>query len=96
MVAFTEVLRHEHINSNVQLLCVCPPPVKTPLLDQACDTVWPKIFDQGEHIELQDALDAIDAAVADDEFFVFPGKGSRMAQRMRRGFPNCCGKTFTK
>jgi NADP-dependent 3-hydroxy acid dehydrogenase YdfG len=87
VVAFTEVLRHEHIDSNVQVLCVCPPPVKTPLLQQARDTVWPKIFDQGEHIEPQDVLNAIDAAVAKGDFFVFPGKGSRMAQRMRRWFP---------
>ena len=72
VVAFTEVLRHEHINSDVKVLCVCPPPVKTPLLDQARDTVWPKIFDQGEHIEPQDVLDAIDNAIAGDDFFVFP------------------------
>ena len=49
VVAFTEVLRHEHIDSNVKVLCVCPPPVKTPLLDQARDTVWPKIFDRQTH-----------------------------------------------
>lgn len=88
VVAFTEVLHHEHIDSDVKVLCVCPPPVKTPLLDQARDTVWPKIFDQGEHIEPQDVLDAIDKAIADDHLFVFPGKGSRMAQRMRRWLPN--------
>ena len=88
VVAFTEVLHHEHKDSNVKVLCVCPPPVKTPLLDQARDTVWPKLFDQGEHIEPQDVLNAIEQTIADDEFFVFPGKGSRMAQRMRRWFPN--------
>ncbi len=92
VVAFTEVLRHEHVDSDVKVLCVCPPPVKTPLLDQARDTVWPKIFDQGEHIEPQDVLDAIDKAVADDEFFVYPGRGSRMVQRMRRWFPNLLWK----
>ena len=37
-------------------------PVKTPLLDQARDTVWPKMFDQGEPIEAQDVLDAINDA----------------------------------
>ncbi len=87
VVAFTEVLAHEHRDSNVKVLCVCPPPVKTPLLDQARDTVWPKVFDQGEHIEPQDVLNAIHQAIADDDLFVFPGRGTRLGQRMRRWFP---------
>ncbi len=88
VVAFTEVLYHEHRDSNVKVLCVCPPPVRTPLLDQARDTVWPKVFDQGEHIEAQDVLKAIDQAIIDEELFVFPGKGSKLGQRFRRWFPN--------
>ena len=87
VVAFTEVLAHEHQDSNVKVLCVCPPPVKTPLLDQARDTVWPKVFDQGKHIEPQDVLNAINQAIADDDLFVFPGRGTRLGQRMRRWFP---------
>ncbi|MDA0977792.1 MAG: SDR family NAD(P)-dependent oxidoreductase [Proteobacteria bacterium] len=92
VVAFTEVLHHEHRDSNVNIVCVCPPPVKTPLLDQARDTVWPKVFDQGAHIEAQDVLDAIDATIAAGELFVFPGKGTRMAQRLRRFLPNLIWK----
>ena len=92
VVAFTEVLAHEHKTSNVKVLCVCPPPVKTPLLDQARDTVWPKVFDQGEAIEPRDVLAAIDKAVEQDELFVFPGKQTRMGQRMRRWFPNLIWK----
>lgn len=87
VVAFTEVLYHEHRDSDVNILCVCPPPVRTPLLDQARDTVWPKVFDQGEHIEAQDVLNAIDKAIADDELFVYPGKGTQFGQRLRRFFP---------
>ncbi len=92
VVAFTEVLHHEHKDSDVKILCVCPPPVKTPLLDQARDTVWPKVFDQGEAIEAKDVLAAIDQAISDDELFVFPGKGTRMGQRMRRWLPNLLWK----
>lgn len=88
VVAFTEVLHHEHRDSAVKILCVCPPPVKTPLLDQARDTVWPKVFDQGEHIDPNDVLNAINQAIADDELFVFPGKRTQLVQRMRRWFPN--------
>ena len=87
VVAFTEVLAHEHRDSQVKVLCVCPPPVKTPLLDQARDTVWPKVFDQGKHIEPQDVLSAIHQAIADDDLFVFPGRGTRLGQCMRRWFP---------
>ncbi|MDH5737670.1 MAG: SDR family oxidoreductase [Gammaproteobacteria bacterium] len=50
VVAFTEILHHETRDTNVKVICVCPPPVKTPLLDQARETVWPKVFDQGSHI----------------------------------------------
>ena len=92
VVAFTEILHHENRDSDVKVLCVCPPPVRTPLLNQARDTVWPKVFDQGAHIEAQDVLDAIDAAIAADELFVFPGKGTRMAQRIRRWLPNVLWK----
>ncbi len=88
VVAFTEVLAHEHKDSGVKVLCVCPPPVKTPLLDQARDTVWPKVFDQSEAIAPEEVLAAIDKAVAADELFVFPGKQTRMGQRVRRWFPN--------
>ena len=87
VVAFTEVLYHEHRDSNVKIRCVCPPPVRTPLLDQARDTVWPKVFDQGEHIEAGDVLAAINASLDGDELFVFPGKGTKMAQRLRRFLP---------
>lgn len=92
VVAFTEVLHHEHKDSDVKILCVCPPPVKTPLLDQARDTVWPKVFDQGEHIEAQDVLDAIDKTIAEDGLFVYPGKGTQFGQRIRRFLPNLLWK----
>lgn len=92
VVAFTEVLHHEHRDSNVKIVCVCPPPVKTPLLDQARDTVWPKVFDQGEHITPDDVLKAIDDTISKDELLVFPGKGTRFAQRLRRWAPQMLWK----
>lgn len=92
VVAFTEVLYHENRDSNVKIVCVCPPPVKTPLLNQARDTVWPKVFDQGEPIAPEDVLAAIDETIAANELFVFPGKGTRMAQRLRRWLPNMLWK----
>ena len=96
VVAFTEVLHHEHQDSNVRILCVCPPPVKTPLLDQARETVWPKVFDQAKHIEPQDVLNAIDKTLKEDGLFVFPGKGTQWQQRVRRWFPNVLWRSVHK
>ena len=96
VVAFTEVLYHENINNNVKIVCVCPPPVKTPLLDQARETVWPKLFDQGEPIESEDVLQSIDEALAKNELFAFPGKRTRYIWRMRRWLPNSIWKNVHK
>jgi len=96
VVAFTEVLYHENINNDINIVCVCPPPVKTPLLDQARETVWPKVFDQGEHIQPEDVLNAIDKALVKRELFVFPGKRTKSIWRMRRWLPNLIWKNVHK
>ena len=92
VVAFSEVLYHENRGRGVRFACVCPPPVKTPLLDQARATTWPKLFDQAGTLEPQAVLDAIDASLDAGEFFVFPGKGTRLAYRMRRFLPRLLWK----
>jgi NAD(P)-dependent dehydrogenase (short-subunit alcohol dehydrogenase family) len=92
VVAFSEVLYHENRGRGVRFACVCPPPVKTPLLQQARDTVWPKLFDGMEHLEPQEVLDAIDRSLDAGDFFVFPGKGTKFGWRMRRFFPNLLWK----
>lgn len=96
VVAFTEVLAHENKNSNIRVACVCPPPVQTPLLQQARDTVWPKVFDGGEPIAPEDVLKAIDDALEAGELFVFPGKQTKTIWRMRRWFPNMLWKSVHK
>ncbi|MEE4361200.1 MAG: SDR family NAD(P)-dependent oxidoreductase, partial [Pseudomonadales bacterium] len=92
VVAFTEVLYHENRNRGVRFACVCPPPVKTPLLDQARASVWPKFFDNTPHLEPGEVLDAIDRALDAGEFFVFPGRQTKLGWRMRRFFPNLLWK----
>lgn len=87
VVAFSEVLYHENRNRGVRFACVCPPPVATPLLKQAEETIWPKLFDGIDPIEPQSVLDAIDAALDRDELWVFPGRGTKMGWLMRRWFP---------
>lgn len=96
VVAFTEVLYHENRGNNLKIVCVCPPPVKTPLLQQARDTVWPKVFDAGTHIEPEEVLSAIDETLESGELFVFPGKGTKQIWRMRRWFPGLLWKNVHK
>ena len=86
VVAFTEVLYHECRNRGVRFACVCPPRVTTPLLDQARGA-WPKSFDKVQPIAPQDVLDAIDATLDSGKFWVFPGRGTKLAWRARRWLP---------
>jgi len=90
VVMLTEVLYHENRDSGVRFACVCPPPVATPLLQQGRDTVWPKMLEaqEGRELQPQEVIDCIEAALEMGEFFVFPGKGTRMGYLMRRFFPN--------
>jgi NAD(P)-dependent dehydrogenase (short-subunit alcohol dehydrogenase family) len=96
VVAFPEVLYHENRNRGVRFACVCPPPVSTPLLKQAEETVWPKLFDDVDIIEPQAVLDAIDLALDKDELWVFPGRGTKLGWRMRRWFPDLMWKQIHK
>lgn len=96
VVAFSEVLYHENRNRGVRFACVCPPPVATPLLKQAEDTVWPKLFDGVDIIEPQTVLDAIESSLEKDELWVFPGRGTKMGWRVRRWFPKLMWKQVHK
>jgi short-subunit dehydrogenase len=93
---FTEVLAHENQNKGVRFLCVCPPAVKTPLLQQAIDTVWPKILDENPPITPEEVLDLIEVSIEKNDFWVFPGKGTKMGARMRRWFPDAIWKHIHK
>jgi short-subunit dehydrogenase len=87
VVAFSEVLYHENRGRGVRFACVCPPPVATPLLKQAEANVWPKIFDEAAAIQPQQVLDAIEATLEKDAFWVFPGRGTKLGWRARRFLP---------
>ena len=87
VVAYTEVLYHENRGRGVRFACVCPPPVATPLLKQAEDNVWPKIFDESPAIDPQVVLDAIETTLEKDALWVFPGRGTAFAWRLRRFLP---------
>ncbi len=85
VVAFSEVLYHETRARGVRIACVCPPPVATPLLDQAKSK--PKLLDQSPPIEPEVVLEAIERSLEAGKLWVYPGRGSAVAWRMRRFMP---------
>lgn len=94
--AFAEILSHEHQNQGIRFACVCPPAVKTPLLKQAVDTVWPKILDENPPIQPEDVLALIESDLEKGRFWVFPGKGTRMGWIFRRLMPGYIWKHIHK
>jgi len=86
VVAFTEVLAHENRGTGVRFACVCPPPVATPLLDQAKSQ--PKVLAQLPPIAPESVLDAIERDLERKRLMVFPDRNAAMAVWMRRHLPS--------
>lgn len=84
---YTEVLYHENRDKGVRFLCVCPPPVSTPLWKQAEATVVPKLIDGGETLTPEQVLDDIEQCLEKGDFLSMPGKGTKFGYIMRRLFP---------
>ncbi len=85
--AYTEILYHENLDKGVRFVCVCPPPVATPLWKQAEDTVVPKLTAESEAIEPEEVIDTLEASLEKGDFLSFPGKQTKMGYIMRRLFP---------
>lgn len=86
VVAFSEVLAYENRRSGVRFACVCPPPVATPLLDQAVSK--PRILDQmGKPLTPESVLDALERDLERGRFWVFPNARARFSWRFRRWLP---------
>jgi short-subunit dehydrogenase len=86
VVAFTEVLAHENRGHGVRFACVCPPPVATPLLDQAKSK--PKVLDEVPPIRPEQVLDAIERDLEKGRLMVFPDRTSGITVWMRRVLPD--------
>ncbi len=93
VAAFAEVLYHETRNSGVRIVCVCPPIVATPLLEQARDTVWPKLFDFFPALEPQVVLGAVEKSLTRRRgLWVFPGPMTYLSWVLRRWCPSLLWK----
>ena len=85
VVAFTEVLAHENRGRGVRFACVCPPPVATPLLDQAKSQ--PKILGELPPIAPERVLDAIERDLERGKLMVFPDRNAAYVVWARRHLP---------
>ena len=94
VVAFTETLWQENRDRGVRFACVCPPPVATPMLDDAASR--PKVLDAQPPIAPAEVLDAVDRALERGEFWVFPGRGTRAGWRARRLVPDLVWRRLRK
>ena len=90
---YTEVLHHENINSGVRFVCVCPPPVATPLWKQAHATVMPKLVSEADSLESGDVLDDIEACLEAGKYYSMPGKNTKLGYFMRRFMPSMVWKS---
>jgi NAD(P)-dependent dehydrogenase (short-subunit alcohol dehydrogenase family) len=96
VVAYTEVLYHENRDSGITFACVCPDVVRTPLLQQARDTAWPKMMESGNSHEPEEILEAIERSLEKGEFWVFPSKDAKRGWRARRWLPEMMWKHVHK
>jgi short-subunit dehydrogenase len=84
---YTEILYHENLNSGVRFVCICPPPVATPLWKQAEATVVPNLVKDTPPISPEEVLEDVEQCLEKGEFFSFPGKSTKVGYRMRRFLP---------
>lgn len=87
VVTFTETLAHELVGSGLRFVCVCPPVVDTPLLDQI-KSHGPKSLEQQPRIRPEEVLDSIEHALDRGQLFAFPGRGTSTVWRVRRFLPS--------
>jgi NAD(P)-dependent dehydrogenase (short-subunit alcohol dehydrogenase family) len=85
VVAYTEVLYHENRDRGVRFACVCPPPVATPLLEQAKSK--PKVLENLPPIAPGTVLDAIERTLERGRLMVFPDRNAWLSVATRRFLP---------
>ena len=85
-VAFTEILHHENRGKGVQILCVCPGQVDTPLRAQARSN--PKLMQTGPRPQTPESVvEAIERAIGKRRLFVFASWHAAIGWRLRRFLP---------
>lgn len=84
-IAFTEVLFEENRRHGVHVVCLCPPSVETPLLQQAVSR--PRILQATKKMTVDQVLDRLERAIAKRKFWCLPSLNARLTWSMRRISP---------
>ncbi|MEE3240094.1 MAG: SDR family oxidoreductase [Pseudomonadota bacterium] len=94
---WAEVMIHENKASPIRFLLVCPPMVKTPLVDQAMENGPGSIKTAGDkqYVSPEFIIDAVEKAIEKGEWVVRPGSAKTMV-RLRRFFPALLWKIMEK
>jgi len=85
IAVFTEVLWQETRGKGIRVVCVCPGPVDTPLLEQASPKT--RIVRAGTRIPPARVLDDIERSLERGRFYVFANWQSSLGWRIRRFAP---------
>jgi short-subunit dehydrogenase len=87
VISFTETLAHELKDSGLRVVCVCPPVVDTPMLEQVREQ-GPRSLAAQPTIPPEEVLDSIERALDRGRLFAFPGRGTTAVWRLRRWAPS--------
>jgi short-subunit dehydrogenase len=93
VVAFAEILAEETRSDGIRVLCVCPPPVDTPLLADLCEgSPIGKGLERVKPTPAAAIIDAIDRTLPKRATFVFPK--AKTLWRLRRFAPRLSWRLF--
>ena len=96
--AFTEVMIHEHKNSGLRILLVCPPAVDTPLIAQAIDNGPQAVRDAAKNKSMVTPdyiIDAIEVGLEKGREVILPGQAN-VGYLLRRISPKLLWKLSDK
>ncbi|WP_416875675.1 SDR family NAD(P)-dependent oxidoreductase [Kitasatospora sp. SC0581] len=81
-----ETVAAEHRKDRIQVVCVCPPAVETPMLARL-RTDTPELIGQRRGLSPEEVLDSMDRALARGRLWAFPGRGTHAIWTARRLAP---------
>jgi NAD(P)-dependent dehydrogenase (short-subunit alcohol dehydrogenase family) len=85
VASYTETLHQEHRQAGVRMVCVCPPPVDTPMGGDL--EALPAGMSSPARLAPELVLDEVERALESGRFWVFPGRGTRTVSWVRRAAP---------
>jgi NAD(P)-dependent dehydrogenase (short-subunit alcohol dehydrogenase family) len=88
VLGYTETLAEEVRREGIRVVCVCPPPVKTPLLDTFVASAPPRAAKLMRPMTPEAVIDALEKALSGRGFLVLPNATAKAMYVSRRLAPN--------